>query len=106
MQTAAEIETMFRYTGGVTVAYGGVTTYGHRESAAFYADDEPRVAGTEDVVHVARGLLPALKRHASITVDGEALQVNDFYDTEEEGAAYTAIVLGSRDPRNRTHRGG
>jgi hypothetical protein len=105
IQTPAEIETMFRLTDGVAVIYGGVTTYGHRESAAFYAGEDPRVMGTADVVHVARGILPALTKHGSITVGGEALQVNDFFETEEEGAYYTAIVLGSRDRRNRKHRG-
>lgn len=105
IQTPAEIEAMFRLTDGKTVVYGGVTTYGHREAAAFYAGDDPRVTGTEDVVTVARGLLPNLKKHGPIVVDDEALQVNDFYDTEEEGAYYTAIILGARDPRNRKHRG-
>jgi hypothetical protein len=104
MQAPEEVVRMIQLTGGVQVTYGSAMTWGHRESETVYVGEGPQVAGTDDVVHVVRGTLGALKRDSAIVVDGETREIGDLMDTAEEDAVYTAITLRARDPRNRAHR--
>lgn len=82
--TASEIELNIRDTGGVEVALGGVTTWGHLQEVSEEAlGDEFRgaIAHTRTTLAVVAGVLPGF-------VDGAFVTVGD----EEEGSSASGTV--------------
>ena len=94
LQTAAEVEAMIEDTGGDTVVFGGVTTYGHVD----YVDEEIleggelMTIGRVRSVLVATGILPNLDRGTTIVVDGTTYVITD-HRVENDGAE-TRLWLG------------
>ena len=94
LQTAAQVESMIKVTGGDTVVFGGVTTYGHVD----YSDEETLEGG--EVVTIARvrtvliatGILSSIDRGETIVVDGTTYVIND-HRTESDGLE-TRLWLG------------
>ena len=94
LQTAAEVEAMIEDTGGDTVVFGGVTTYGHVD----YVDEEILEGGElatvvrVRTVLVATGILPNLDRDTTIVVGGTMYVITD-HRVENDGAE-TRLWLG------------
>jgi len=93
LETASQLESRYRASGGVEVTLGAVTTWGHfDEDDAVEGDDfEVVVAGPR--VTVASGIFPAIARGAGITVDGEAFKIVE--PLRIRGGAETLIRLAS-----------
>ena len=94
LQTAAEVEAMIEDTGGDTVVFGGVTTYGHVD----YVDEE--ILEDSQLVTIARartvliatGILSGIDRDETIVVDGTTYVITD-HRVENDGAE-TRLWLG------------
>ena len=94
LQTAAEIEATIEATGGETVVFGGVTTYGHVD----YGDEEALEDGQVmtivrvRTVLVATGILSSVDRGETIVVDGTTYVITD-HRAEGDGLE-TRLWLG------------
>ena len=94
LQTAAEVEAMIEDTGGDTVVFGGVTTYGHVD----YVDEEIleggelMTIGRVRSVLVATGILANIARDETIVVGGTTYVITD-HRVENDGAE-TRLWLG------------
>ncbi len=86
MFTAAENEAMIRDTGGVQVAHGSITTWGHSEKRTELVDDGQgapfRVV--RSVIKVATGVLADLAVDDEISVAGVLRRVADHYPDEQD----------------------
>lgn len=94
LQTAAQIEAMIKATGGETVVFGGVTTYGHVD----YLDEEVLEDGQlvtiarVRTVLIATGILSKFDRGSTITVAGTRYVITD-HRAESDGLE-TRLWLG------------
>ncbi len=92
--TAADIEDDIKLTGGDTVVFGGVTTYGHVD----YLDEEVLEDGQlvtiarVRTVLIATGILSSIDRGETIVVDGTTYVITD-HRTENDGLE-TRLSLG------------
>ena len=94
LHSSAQIEAMIKATGGETVLFGGVTTYGHVD----YLDEEVLEDG--QLVTIARvrtlliatGILSSIDRGETIVVDGTTYVITD-HRTENDGLE-TRLSLG------------
>ena len=77
----AELESIFQATGGVTVVFGGVTTYGHYRDpdvGLLAAVGGFEVIGTDLTVVVSQGMLSGLEIGSTVVVDGTSYAVRDL----------------------------
>jgi hypothetical protein len=86
LQTAAQVEAMFRYTGGETVVHGLITTYGHWSNRdTEFEQKGAAVYGNVKAVRIATGLLTGLDNGDSITVAGTSYTVADHRVIDSDG---------------------
>ena len=93
LQTPAQIEAMIKATGGETVVFGGVTTYGHVD----YLDEEMLdgqlvTIGRVRTLLIATGILSSIDRGETIIVDGTTYKIID-HRAESDGLE-TRLWLG------------
>lgn len=93
LDSPALIEALIQASGGVPVVYGAGNTYGHLDEAdeSVHGEEGGAVYGTERLVRVATGILPALKNQTAITVGGTAYRIRDHRRIDD--GAMTAILL-------------
>ena len=94
LQTAAQVEAMIKATGGDSVVFGGVSTYGHVD----YGDEEiledgqlATIARVRTVL-IATGILSSIDRGETIVVGGTTYVITD-HRTESDGLE-TRLSLG------------
>ncbi len=85
---------MIKATGGDTVVFGGVTTYGHVDYGDEEILEEGQVATIARVrtVLIATGILSSIDRSETIVVDGTTYVITD-HRTENDGLE-TRLWLG------------
>jgi hypothetical protein len=93
LQTAAQVESMFRYTGGEAVVHGGTTTYGHYENAdAPFESNGAAVYRNVKRIRVARGILGTIANGDAITVTGTSYTVNDHRVIDDGEFGDNAVI--------------
>lgn len=100
LETPAQIERRLRYSGGVEVTVGAVTSYGHLEKPPVSVLQESGMSGVRGIrkmVTIADGIFAegAVVEDAAITVDGTGYVVRGFLDDENDDGALVHVLLGS-----------
>lgn len=89
---SALIEKMFQSTGGVAVVFGGVTTYGHFDTADELVHFQASVKGAAMTLRYPTAKLSALGVGDTIEVGGTDYEVREGPLRESDGAVSVVLL--------------